>query len=350
MESEKFGLRPGRVLFSSACATGESIVRRRDFITLLGGAAASWPLAARAQQPAMPVIGFLRSTAAAGAAHLVAGFRQGLNEAGFVEGQNVAIEYRWADDQHDRLPGLVADLVRRQVAVIVGNVAVALVAKAATAATPIVFVGGSDPIRTGLVASLNRPGGNVTGVVFTVVDLTAKRLGLLHELVPQAALIAFLLDPTAPEAELQARDMEQAGRAVGRQILIVKAASEREFNAAFATIVQAGAGALLVGGGPLFVGQRRQLVALAGRHALPAIYVTREYPEAGGLMSYGPSQPDAYRRAGIYVGRILKGANPAELPVELATTFDLVINLATAKALGLDVPPMLLARADEVIE
>jgi ABC-type uncharacterized transport system substrate-binding protein len=329
-------------------------MKRRDLVTLLGGAAAApslfWSLGARAQQPAMPVVGFLRSTAAAASAHLVAAFRKGLGEGGFFEGQNVAIEYRWADDQHDRLPGLVADLVRRQAAVIVGNVAVALVAKAATAATPIVFVGGSDPIRTGLVASLNRPGGNVTGVVFTVVDLTAKRLGLLHELVPQAALIAFLLDPNAPEAELQARDMEQAGRAVGRQILIVKAASEREFNAAFATIVQAGAGALLVGGGPLFVGQRRQLVALAGRHALPAIYVTREYPEAGGLMSYGPSQPDAYRRAGIYVGRILKGASPAELPIELASTFDLVINLATAKALGLEIPPMLLARADEVIE
>jgi putative ABC transport system substrate-binding protein len=236
------------------------------------------------------------------------------------------------------------------VAVIVGNVAVALVAKAATTTTPIVFVGGSDPIRTGLVASLNRPGGNITGVVFTVVDLTAKRVGLLHELVPQAAIIAFLLDPNAPEAELQASDAAEAARAVGRQILIVKASTEREFNAAFATMIQAGAGALLVGGGPFFVGQRRQLVARANRHALPASYVTREYPEAGGLMSYGPSQPDAYRRAGVYVGRILKGANPAELPVELATTFDLVINLATAKALGLEIPPMLLARADEVIE
>jgi ABC-type uncharacterized transport system substrate-binding protein len=325
-------------------------MRRRAVISLIGGAAAGWPLAARAQQRAMPVVGFLRSTAASASVHFVAAFRKGLGEAGFVEGQNVAVEYLWADDQHDRLPALAADLVRRQVAVIVGNIATAQAAKAATTTTPIVFVGGSDPVRTGLVASLNRPGGNITGVVFTVVDLTAKRVGLLHELVPQAAVIAFLLDPNAPEAELQVRDAAEAARAVGRQILVVKAATEREFNAAFATIVHAGAGALLVGGGPFFVGQRRQLVARANRHALPANYVTREYPEAGGLMSYGPSQPDAYRRAGIYVGRILKGANPAELPVELASTFDLVINLATAKALGLDVPTTLLARADEVIE
>jgi putative ABC transport system substrate-binding protein len=304
----------------------------------------------RVQQPAMPVIGFLRNTTASGSAHLVNAFRQGLNEAGFVDGQNVAIEYRWADNQYDRLPGLASDLVHRQVAVIVGNAVSARAAKGATTTVPIVFVAGVDPVKTGLVASLNRPGGNVTGVVFDTVELAAKRLGLLDELVPKAAVVAVLIDPNLPDVGTELKDAEAAGRAIGRQMLIVKVATEGEINAAFATVIQSGAGALLVGSGSFFLSHRRQLVALAVRHALPASYVTRQYPEAGGLMSYGPSQTDAYRRAGIYVGRILKGAKPADLPVELANKFELVINLGTAKALGLDIPPMLLARADEVIE
>jgi len=244
-------------------------MKRRAFITLLGSAAAAWPIAAGEQQAAMPVIGFLRSTSAAGSAPLVAAFRQGLKEAGIVEGQDVAIDFRWGDDQPDRLPGLAADLVRRQAAVIIGNVAATRAAIAATAAVPIVFVTGTDPIRTGLVANLNRPGGNVTGVVFTAVDLTAKRLGLLHELTPKSASIAALFDPAVPEAELQMRETEEAGRTIGRQVLIVKAADERDFAAAFGTIVQAGAGGLLLGGGPFFFSRRRQLATMAARHACP---------------------------------------------------------------------------------
>jgi putative ABC transport system substrate-binding protein len=326
-------------------------VRRREFITLLGGATATWPLAARAQQPAMPVVGFLRSTPAAGFEYLVNALRQGLNDAGFVEGRNIVVEYRWAENQPDRLPGLAADLVRRQVAAIVASGPGAVqAAKAATTTTPIIFVIGADPVRTGLVASLNRPGGNTTGVVFTVVDLAAKLLGLLHELVPNASIIAVLSDPNATEPEVETRDLEEAGRAIGRQILIVNAAHERQFNAAFAKVGQAGAGGLLIGAGPYFLSQRRQLVALAGRHALPTMYNSRQYAEVGGLISYGPSQTDAYRRAGVYVGRILKGEKAGDLPVEMGTKFELVINLATAKAFDFDIPPMLLARADEVIE
>jgi putative ABC transport system substrate-binding protein len=325
---------------------------RREFITLLGGAAASsvaGPLTARAQQPAMPVVGFLRSTTAAGSVHLVTAFRQGLNDAGFVEGQTVGIEYRWADDRPDRLPELAADLVRRRVAVIVANgLAAAEASKAATATTPIVFGTGADPVRTGLVASLNRPGGNVTGVIFTTGDLATKQLGLLHELVPNAAVIAVLQDPDVPEIDSGLRGVEAAGRAIGRQILFVKAASE--FSSAFAKMLQVGAGALLVGGGQAYVSQRRQLVALAVRHALPAVYVVREFVEAGGLMSYGSSMTDAYRQVGIYTGRVLKGENPADLPVVQSTKFELVINLGTAKALGLQIPDKLLALADEVIE
>jgi ABC-type uncharacterized transport system substrate-binding protein len=323
-------------------------LKRREFMTLLGGAAA-WPLAARAQQPGMPVVGFLRIAAATGSAHLVSAFRQGLNEAGFVEGRNVAVEYRWADDQPDRVPEMAADLVRHRVAVIVttGNAVPAV--KAATA-IPIIFLTGYDPVRTGFVTSLSRPGGNLTGVVFTSTDLVAKQLELLHELVPKAAVIAVLLDPNQLESEIELREAETAGRTIGRQILIVKAVSEREFDAAFAMIVQAGAGALLIGGSPVFINRRRQLVTLSVRHALPAIHTLREFPEAGGLMSYGPSLTNAYRRAGNYAGRILKGEKPADLPVELAAKFDLVINLATAKGMSLDIPPTLLARADEMIE
>jgi putative ABC transport system substrate-binding protein len=326
-----------------------SHIGRRKFLATLGGAAV-WPLAARAQQPAMPVVGFLRSTPAAGFAYTVDPFRQGLNDAGFVEGKNVAIEYRWADNQHDRLPGLAADLLRRQVAAIVGGgVPAAQAGKAATSTTPIVFVIGADPVRVGLVASINRPGGNITGVVFSVVSW-AKLLGMLHELVPKASIIAVLRDPNGADVESQSRDLEEAARAIGRQILMVNAANEREFHAAFAKVVQAGAGGLLIPATVFFFSQRRQLAALAARHALPTVYSLREYAEVGGLISYGPSQSDAYRRAGVYVGRILKGEKPGDLPVELGTKFDLVINLATAKALGLEIPDRLLALADEVIE
>jgi putative ABC transport system substrate-binding protein len=323
---------------------------RREFITLLGGTAAVWPLGAGAQQPAMPVIGFLRSTPATGFAYTVDPFRQGLNDAGFVEGKNVVIEYRWADNQQDRLPGLAADLMRRQVAAIVGaGVPAAQAGKAATATTPIVFVIGADPVRVGLVASINRPGGNITGVVFSVA-LVAKLLGMLHQLVPQASTIAVLRDPKGAEVESQSRDLEEAAHAIGRQILMVDAANERECHAAFAKVVQAGAGGLLITPSVFFFSQRRLLVALASRHSLPTAYNLREYAEVGGLISYGPSQSDAYRRAGVYVGRILKGEKPGDLPVELGTKFDLVINLATAKAFGVQIPPSLLALADEVIE
>ncbi len=326
-------------------------MRRRHFLGVLGGAAATWPLAAHAQQLTMPVIGFLRNTASAGYTHLTDAFRRGLAESGFVVGQDVAIEYRWADNQNNRLPELAADLIRRQVAVIVGAGAVsAKAAMTTTATTPIVMVVGYDPVKGGLVASLNRPGGNVTGVVFDTVELAAKRLGLLHELIPKTAVVGVLLDAAFLDSASEVRDAEDAGRAIGLQTLILKVSNEREIDAAFTRFVQGGVGALLVGSGGFFLSQRRQLVTLATRHAIPASYVTRQYPEAGGLMSYGPSQTDAYRLAGVYVGRILKGAKPADMPVELPTKFDLVINVATAKVLGLEIPPMLLARVDEVIE
>jgi putative tryptophan/tyrosine transport system substrate-binding protein len=322
-------------------------VKRRDFITLLGGAAA-WPLSAGAQQPAVPVIGFLRTAAAASSAHLVKAFREGLNAGGFIEGQNVAVEYRWADDQPHRVSGLAADLVQRRVALIVTNGIAVPAVREAAGVIPIIFLTGYDPVRTGFVTSLSRPRGNMTGVVFTQTDLLPKQLGLLHELVPSAAIIATLLDPNQLESDMESREAQMAGDAIGRKILIVKAAGEGEFNAAFATIAQAGA--LLIGGSPVFINRRRQLVTLAIRHGLATTYSSREYPEVGGLMSYGPSLTDAYRRAGNYAGRILRGERAGELPVELASKFDLVINLATAKGMGIDIPPTLLARADEVIE
>jgi putative ABC transport system substrate-binding protein len=325
-------------------------MRRREFITFAGGAAA-WPVVAAAQQAAMPVIGFLRSTPSAPFAHLLTAFHQGLNEAGFVEGQNVAIEYRHADNQRDRLPALAADLVRRRLAVIVCNGDAVGAAKAATATIPIVFTTGEDPVRQGLVTSLGRPGGNLTGVTFFGGGvLGTKRVELLRDLVPNAAVIAVLIDPHYGGSEADLRDAEAAGRALGRQVMVVGAADEREFEAAFAKFAQTGAGALLVSGGAFFSSQRQAIVALAARHALPAIYTSRDYVAAGGLISYAASVTAAYRQAGIYAGRILKGAKPSELPVLQPTTFELVINLKTAKALGLTVPMIMQMTADEVIE
>jgi ABC-type uncharacterized transport system substrate-binding protein len=327
-------------------------MRRREFVTLLGGAAAAWPLAARAQQPAMPVIGYLHpTTPEGGSSGYLRALRQGLNESGYVEGENLAIEYRWAENQIDRLPALAADLVRRRVALIVAvTPPAALAAKAATTAIPIVFGMGDDPVKIGLVTSLARPGGNLTGINFFSSELGAKRMELLHQMVPAAARVAMLVDPTFPLTESLVRDAETAARAMGLQVKALSASTSREINAAFANFVRERPDVLFVGTSGFFITRPVQLTQLAARHAVPAIYSVRQYTEAGGLMSYGASLTDAFRQMGVYTGRILKGVKPADLPVIQSTKFELVINAETARMLDLTVPPTLLATADEVIE
>jgi putative tryptophan/tyrosine transport system substrate-binding protein len=328
-------------------------VRRREFITLLGGAAAAWPVAVNSQQPWLPVIGFLHAQSLAAIPAQLRGFRQGLKEAGYIEGENVAVEYRWAENEMDRLPGLADELVRRRVTMIAagGGPPAVSAAKAATSTIPIVFTAGDDPVRLGLVAGLARPGGNLTGISFVNAEVTAKRLELLREMVPAAIRVAVLVNPTiAAVTEATLRDLELAARAMGLQIQVVTAGTSREISTAFAAFVRERPDALFVGPGAFFLGRRVQLTQLATRHAIPATYAERDFVEVGGLVSYGTSLTDAYRQLGLYAGRILKGAKPADLPILRASKFDLVINHETARMLGLSVPPTLLALADEVIE
>jgi putative ABC transport system substrate-binding protein len=327
-------------------------IRRREFITLLGGAAAGWPLAARGQQPAIPVIGFLNSVSPGQFGHFLDMFRRGLNETGFVEGRNVRIEYRWAEGHFDRLPALAADLVGRNAAVIAatGGPASGLAAKAVTATTPIVFVTAGDPVKEGFVASFSRPGGNATGINLLLSAMEGKRLGLLRELLPSAALIGVLLNPAMPTFADQLNEIQEAARALAQQIQVLHVSNEREIDAAFASASQLRAAALLVTADPFMFSRLHQLVALATRYSIPVFYFAREFAAAGGLISYGISLAEAYRMVGVYTGRILKGEKPADLPVQQLTKFEMVINLKTAKALGLEVPPGLSARADEVIE
>jgi putative ABC transport system substrate-binding protein len=328
-----------------------SHLKRRKFLTVVGGAAA-WPLALRAQQAAKPMIGVLSSTSFESYAHLVLALHRGLTEAGYFVGQNVTIEYRWAKGSYERLPALADDLIRHQVGVIatMGGTVSALAAKAATPAIPIVFTIGGDPVKLGLVASLNRPGGNATGVSVLTTDVVAKRVELLHELLPAVTTIALLVNPKDPNAESDSSAVQVAGRALGIQIHVINSSNERDFDAAFATMMQLGVGALVVAADPFFNSRREQLTLLADYHRLPAVYPWREHVESGGLMSYGTSIEDAYRNAGIYTGRILKGAKPMDLPVQLATKVELVINLKMAKKLGITFPITLLGRADHVVE
>jgi putative ABC transport system substrate-binding protein len=327
-------------------------MRRREFITLLGGAAATWPLSARAQQPAMPVIGFLSSRLPDEAKQSLSGFRSGLRTTGYVDGQNVVIEYRWAEGEYSRLPGLAADLVRRGVAVLVatGGEPSALAAKAATSTIPIVFTIGGDPVKVGLVGSLSRPGGNATGVSLLTSLAETKRLSLLNTVVPAAAVFGVLINPNYQEAEAQSQELQEAGRAIGRPIQIVHAGNDQELEVAYTTLAQRRAAALLVAADPFFMTRRDRIIALAAQLKLPAIYEFREFAEAGGLMSYGIRLKDGYHQAGVYTGQVLKGAKPADLPVQQSTKFEFVINLKTAKTLGVKFSENVLSLADDVIE